>query len=84
MHGIRIEDRLLKHQKSIAKKKKKQQMEDQLDSTANELIVPQHKSNYELNRLIEKRLKFPVVIKPLNEGSSVNVFICKKKILSEI
>ncbi len=27
---------------------------------------------------IEKKLKFPVVIKPLNEGSSVNVFICNK------
>ena len=25
-----------------------------------------------------KKIKFPVVIKPLNEGSSVNVFICKK------
>ena len=32
-----------------------------------------------LTRLIEKKLKFPVVIKPLNEGSSVNVFICNKK-----
>ena len=30
-------------------------------------------------RTIEKKLKFPVVIKPINEGSSVNVFICKKK-----
>ena len=28
---------------------------------------------------IEKKLKFPVVIKPINEGSSVNVFICSKK-----
>ena len=27
---------------------------------------------------IKKYLKFPVVIKPLNEGSSVNVFICNK------
>ena len=27
---------------------------------------------------IEKKLKFPVVIKPINEGSSVNVFICTK------
>ena len=51
----------------------------------NQILTPKYilysfdKSNYELNRLIEKRLKFPVVIKPLNEGSSVNVFICKKK-----
>ena len=28
---------------------------------------------------IEKRLKFPVVIKPINEGSSVHVYICNKK-----
>ncbi len=28
---------------------------------------------------VEKKLKFPVVIKPINEGSSVNVFICNKK-----
>ena len=27
---------------------------------------------------IKKKLKFPVVIKPINEGSSVNVFICNK------
>ena len=35
------------------------------------------KSN--LIKKIQKRLKFPVVIKPINEGSSVNVFICNKK-----
>ena len=29
-------------------------------------------------KLIQKKLKFPVVIKPINEGSSVNVFICNK------
>ena len=28
---------------------------------------------------INKKLKFPVVVKPFNEGSSVNVFICNKK-----
>ena len=28
--------------------------------------------------MINQRLKFPVVIKPINEGSSVNVFICSK------
>ena len=27
----------------------------------------------------EKKLNFPVVIKPINEGSSVNVYICNKK-----
>ena len=28
---------------------------------------------------IENKLKFPVVIKPINEGSSVHVYICNKK-----
>ena len=35
------------------------------------------KSN--LIRKINKTFKFPVVIKPLNEGSSVHVYICNKK-----
>ena len=30
------------------------------------------------DKKINKELKFPVVIKPLNEGSSVNVFICSR------
>tara|TARA_Y100000588_G_scaffold132259_1_gene144987 strand:- start:25 stop:945 length:921 start_codon:yes stop_codon:yes gene_type:complete len=29
-------------------------------------------------KIIQKKLNFPVVIKPINEGSSVNVFICNK------
>ena len=29
--------------------------------------------------MIQKKLKFPVVVKPINEGSSVNVYICTKK-----
>ena len=29
--------------------------------------------------MIQKKLKFPVVVKPINVGSSVNVFICNKK-----
>ncbi len=37
----------------------------------------QKKSN--LIKKINKYLKFPVVVKPLNEGSSVNVFICNKE-----
>ncbi len=36
------------------------------------------KSKEELVRTIKKKLKFPVVVKPINEGSSVNVFICSK------
>tara|TARA_Y100001980_G_C14525208_1_gene300681 strand:- start:637 stop:1551 length:915 start_codon:yes stop_codon:yes gene_type:complete len=35
-------------------------------------------SQKDLIKKIEKKIKFPVVIKPLNEGSSVNVFICDK------
>ena len=35
--------------------------------------------NSDLIKKINKELKFPVVIKPLNEGSSVNVFICSRK-----
>ena len=36
-----------------------------------------------LIKIIQKKLKFPVVIKPINEGSSVNVFICNKKNISK-
>ena len=37
--------------------------------------------NYNKNIIkeIDKKLKFPVVIKPINEGSSVHVYICNKK-----
>jgi len=28
---------------------------------------------------VQKKFKFPVVVKPINEGSSVNVYICTKK-----
>jgi len=37
------------------------------------------KKNFDLIKIIEKKLKFPVIVKPINEGSSVNVFICTKK-----
>ena len=33
----------------------------------------------DLIKKINNNLKFPVVVKPLNEGSSVNVYICNKK-----
>ena len=42
------------------------------------------KNYFELIKYIDKKLKFPVVVKPINEGSSVNVFICKKKNISRI
>ena len=37
-----------------------------------------------LIKKINKELRFPVVIKPLNEGSSVNVYICSKDSLNKI
>ena len=42
------------------------------------------KNNLDLIKIIEKKLKFPVVLKPINEGSSVNVFICTKKNISKV
>ncbi len=50
----------------------------------NRILTPKYfiyffdKKKEDLIRIIEKKLKFPVVIKPINEGSSVNVFICTK------
>ncbi len=50
----------------------------------NNILTPKYfkysfdQSKKNLIKLIEKKLKFPVVIKPINEGSSVNVFICRK------
>ncbi|WP_435095966.1 D-alanine--D-alanine ligase [Candidatus Pelagibacter bacterium nBUS_27] len=41
-------------------------------------------NNFDLIKNIEKKLKFPVVIKPINEGSSVNVYICTKKNILKI
>ena len=41
-------------------------------------------STSELIKKIKKKLKFPVIVKPLNEGSSVNVFICKEKNITRI
>ena len=35
-------------------------------------------SKTNLLKKIDRKIKFPVVIKPINEGSSVNVFICNK------
>jgi D-alanine-D-alanine ligase len=41
-------------------------------------------NNFDLIKNIEKKFKFPVVVKPINEGSSVNVFISTKKNISRI
>ena len=51
----------------------------------NKILTPKYiKFDYGNNKknvikLIQKQLNFPVVIKPINEGSSVNVHICDKK-----
>ena len=50
----------------------------------NKILTPKYflysfnETKFKLIKKIEKKLKFPVVIKPINEGSSVNVFICTK------
>ena len=50
----------------------------------NKILTPKYiKFNYKKNnnkiiQIINKKLKFPVVIKPISEGSSVGVFICNK------
>tara|TARA_B100000945_G_scaffold89497_1_gene69734 strand:+ start:1091 stop:2005 length:915 start_codon:yes stop_codon:yes gene_type:complete len=51
----------------------------------NKILTPKYikydfnKNNKNIITQVQKKLKFPVVIKPINEGSSVNVYICTKK-----
>ena len=53
----------------------------------NKILTPpyikfQFKNNLNFKNIIkkiDKKLKFPVVLKPINEGSSVGVYICNKK-----
>ena len=51
----------------------------------NRILTPKYikfdyrKNNTNIIKIIEKKLKFPVVIKPVNEGSSVHVYICSKE-----
>ena len=50
----------------------------------NKILTPKYieyhfdKNKEDVIKTIQKKLKFPVVVKPINEGSSVNVFICTK------
>ena len=50
----------------------------------NKILTPKYfiynfnKTNKELISFVKKKFNFPVVIKPINEGSSVNVYICTK------
>jgi len=56
----------------------------------NKIITPKFikylfdKKSSEIIKMINIKLKFPVVVKPINEGSSVNVFICTKKNVNKI
>jgi D-alanine-D-alanine ligase len=51
----------------------------------NKILTPKYikfiykKNTKNIIKKIQKKLKFPVVIKPINEGSSVHVYICNKK-----
>ena len=51
----------------------------------NNILTPKYikyvfaKKDKTIIKNVEKKLKFPVVIKPINEGSSVHVYICNKK-----
>ena len=51
----------------------------------NKILTPKYikfdykKNKKNITKIIEEKLKFPVVIKPINEGSSVHVYICTKK-----
>ena len=55
----------------------------------NKILTPKYiKFDYKKNKkniikTIEEKLKFPVVLKPINEGSSVHVYICTKKNISK-
>ena len=55
----------------------------------NKILTPKYikftyKENYKkIIKKIENKLKFPVVIKPINEGSSVHVYICNKENLKK-
>ena len=51
----------------------------------NKILTPKYikysfdRKKNEIIKLVKDKLKFPVVIKPINEGSSVNVFICNAR-----
>jgi len=51
----------------------------------NKIKVPKYFLLYKNNqknftkKIIRKKIKFPIVIKPINEGSSLGVYICKNK-----
>ena len=56
----------------------------------NKIITPKfitylfNKKTSDLTKIIDKKLKFPVVVKPINERSSVNVLNCTKKNITKV
>ena len=42
------------------------------------LLHKGYKENFK-KKIKEKKIKFPIVVKPVNEGSSLGVYICKNK-----
>jgi D-alanine-D-alanine ligase len=53
-------------------------------STPKFIIYSFKNKNLNFIKEIDRKLKFPVVVKPINEGSSVNVYICTKKNIKKI
>ena len=47
--------------------------------TPKSILYTFDRKKLDIIKIIDKKLNFPVVVKPLNEGSSVNVYICNKK-----
>tara|TARA_Y100000389_G_C17422356_1_gene497476 strand:+ start:693 stop:1601 length:909 start_codon:yes stop_codon:yes gene_type:complete len=49
----------------------------------NKILTPKYIKydfdNKNIVKIVDKKLKFPVIVKPINEGSSVHVYICNKK-----
>tara|TARA_B100001057_G_scaffold171481_2_gene172295 strand:+ start:2404 stop:3318 length:915 start_codon:yes stop_codon:yes gene_type:complete len=53
-------------------------------NTPKSILYSFDKKEKDLLKLVNKKLRFPVVVKPKNEGSSVNVYICSKKNILKI
>ncbi len=47
--------------------------------TPKSILYTFDRKKLDIIKIIDKKLNFPVVVKPKNEGSSVNVYICNKK-----
>ena len=47
--------------------------------TPKSILYTFDRKKLDIIKIVDKKLNFPVVVKPKNEGSSVNVYICNKK-----